>query len=268
MYEAVVGHPPFDSQSLISIALGARAKLAEPPSSLGIEVSRAFDELVIHLLSPIAKERPSSAKKLSFLCEKILTEPSPQRPSPPPLSTAPSPSRATSRATATATATAPPNTELHASKSKRYLTFLASSLCLFVLALSALHHFQQTPKAPLPTHKQTLEETMDEIKTLLSGSAKATKEERLAYWKMLPEKWFPFVEPLSEEHPRPAMKSVKECYELFYELGKLSQGEPSLFASLTKQTKTIKSLTLALRGMLIAETWPLSECFRKRSKWT
>jgi serine/threonine protein kinase len=67
LYEMSTGKRPFQSQDAVEVLMGAVRRLPEPPRKLNPAIPRVFSELVMKLLSPLAKERGSAAAAASGL---------------------------------------------------------------------------------------------------------------------------------------------------------------------------------------------------------
>ena len=224
MYEALVGKIPFDSQSLLAVALGGRIKGAKAPSASGAKVSPALDELVLRSISPQAKERPKSAQELASACTELLL------------------------GTGKHLVQKPRKAKPRATKRIGFRGMFAMFLCLLFALWTARDKGQDRQNQNQKIHGTTnlsQSEIIDRIEKLLSEVTTKRANERSLLLQAISKECLPLCKNMVRTHPQPAMSPVRS-WQLLFKFGLLGCEDPSLFSALKKQVRSIKSIRLAL----------------------
>ena len=222
MYEAIAGRPPFDSESLLAVALGGRIKGAQPPSNAGANVSQALDQLILRTISPQAKERPKSAQELASACKDILL--------------------GTGKYVAQKRNKVKPQV---VKKSGFKWAILVLVICLLFASWTFLDKTQDGASKTQEINELPQSEIMMRIDQLLSKVATQRANERDKILQSLSKAFLPLCKNMARQHPQPTISPLRS-WQLLFKFGLLGSEDPLLFAPLQQQVESIKSISLAL----------------------
>ena len=237
LYECLVGNVPYDSQTLLAIAMGAQAKVAEKPSTRGIRISEETEEVLLGLISPDPQKRPKTTAILRRQLQSLMD------PSVLSASTAQPPIKVDSAPSLPK----PVETERHPQKRLKMLATVFLALLLLFVTYTKLNVGKDG-------HSKTEEslstkERLSLVTKLIVNAENETKPQELPQMlQEITEHFVKLTEAAVKRHPYPLLPEGDDYWELCRRFGLLTNGAPSFFKPLLLKAKGQKSFTMALRA--------------------